>query len=130
MGVYMGRISSRTITHTRCLYKADQILKSVQIYLRNGGYEGFRRGDFSKVQEAIQNLLKLRFTALSKVEYNSFRSKILASLEAEIKLQKSGSRQEVVNLVSTVEAGRYKKHLKEGKRSMDPHNKLWIKDET
>ena len=111
MGVYMGRISSRAIRHSRCLWKADQIVKSVQIYIRNGGYEDFRRGDFSKVQEAIQNLLKLRFTALSKVEYENFRSKILASFEAEIKLRKSGSRQEVVNLVSTVEAARREKLL-------------------
>jgi hypothetical protein len=127
----MRRISASAITHNRCLWKADQIVKSVEVYIRNGGYQDFRRGDFSKVEEAYRKLVKLRFTALSKAEYESFHNKIWALIKAETKVQRvPGSRQEVGNLVSTVEAARYKKHLKAGKRSMDPANRLWVKDET
>jgi N-formylglutamate amidohydrolase len=105
----MGRISGRAITHTRCFWKADQIVKSVEAYLRNGGYQDLRKDDFSKLDEAYCKLAKLRSTALTKAEYETFRRKIWRSIEAESNKQKSGVPREAANLVSSKQQAVYKK---------------------
>jgi hypothetical protein len=119
----MGRISGRAITHTRCLWKADQIVKSVEAYVRNGVAHDLR----AKLDEAYYKLAKLRTTALTKAEYETFCQTISASAAAASNKQKPGSRWEAANLISSKEQVVYKRLLKAGRRSLDPKNRLWTK---
>jgi hypothetical protein len=112
---------------TRCLWKADQIVASIGAYIRNGGCQDLKKGDFSKIEDALHKLAKLRATALSSAEHESFREKILKSIRAEMCRQKTGTSWEGFNLVSSKDADRLKKLLKAGRRSMDPNNKHWVK---
>ena len=110
----MGRISRRAITHSRCLWKADQIVRSIEVYARNGADEDIRRGDFSKISDAVRELAKLRCTALSRVEYEKFQKRFWDAIKAGAAI--NGADTEAINLVSTMEADRYKRLLKAGKR--------------
>jgi hypothetical protein len=112
----MGRISGRAITHSRCLWKADQIVRSIEVYARNGADEDIRRGDYSKITDAVRELAKLRCTALSRVEYEKFQKRLWDAIKAGGAINRADT--EAINLVSTVEADRYKRLLKAGKRGM------------
>jgi hypothetical protein len=115
----MGRsISGRAVTHSRCLLKADQIIISVEVYLRNGGYQDLMKGNFSKIEDAFHKLKILRATALTKAEHETFRTRLRRAVEAAAQKQNSRLRRDNPNLVSSKEAATYKKMLKAGKRSM------------
>jgi hypothetical protein len=129
-GLHMARISGRAATRSRCLWKADQVIISVKVYLRNGGYQDLKKGNFSKIEDAFHKLKTLRATALTKAEHESFRHRIRRAVEVEVQKEKSRSGRDDRNLVSSKEAAAYKKMLKDGKRSMDPANRLWVSSET
>jgi hypothetical protein len=112
--MYMGRISGRAITHSRCLWKADQIVSSIEVYARNGADEDIRRRDYSKILDAVRELAKLRYTTLSRVEYEKFQRRFWDALKTGAAINRADT--EAINLVSTMEADRYKRLLKAGKR--------------
>src|ERR1700736_1756826 len=91
-GENMGRISGRAITRTRCLWKADQIVTSIEVYIRNGGFRDLTKGDFSHIETGFQKLAKLRNTKLSKAEYETFRRRIFAAVRAGAAPLKPSSR--------------------------------------
>jgi hypothetical protein len=89
--------------------KADEIIDSAARYFRNGGWEEICRGNFVRLQLALDQLTKLRATALSQAEYESYEQKI------RLALKKAGTDRKVqYQRASTVDVHDWKRRMRVG----------------